>query len=65
MATQKKVISKAATGGVLLKKVFLNFRKFHRKTPLLEFVLKRKFQHRCFPVNFAKFSRTFVLKNVF
>ena len=26
----------ATTGGILYKKVFLKFRKFHRKTPVLE-----------------------------
>ena len=30
------VYTKAATGGVLLKKVFLKFRNIHKKTPALE-----------------------------
>ena len=29
----KIVLSEAATGGVLYKKVFLKFKKIHRKTP--------------------------------
>ena len=47
--------------------VLKNFRKFHRKTPVLEpqtcnFIQKR-FQHMCFPVKFAKFLRTSSLQN--
>ena len=43
------------------------FRNFHRKTPVLEFQrdsfkVKKRLQHRCFPVNIAKFLWTFVLK---
>ena len=53
-----------------VKKVFLTFRKFDRKTPVLESLLnkvagleacniiKKRLQHRYFPVKFAKFLRT-------
>ena len=53
-----------------VKKVFLEFRKIHRKTPVPESLfnkvaglrpatlLKKRLWHRCFPVNFAKFLRT-------
>ena len=55
----------AVTRGVLLKKVFLKIRKLHRKTPLVESfliklqvfslqVLKKRLQHKYFPVKFAK-----------
>ena len=58
------------------KKVFLKFRNFHRKTLVLESLfnkaaglkacnfIKKRLQHRCFPVNIAKFLRTFILKNI-
>ena len=52
----------AATGRVLQIKVFLEI---HRKTPVLEslflFFIKKRLQHRCFPVNFEKCLRTPVL----
>ena len=46
---------------------------FHRKTPLLKSLFNRAsrtatfkkcLQHRCFPVEFAKFLRTPILKNI-
>ena len=52
-----------------IKKVFLKFCKFHRKTPMFEFLfnkvaglrpckfIKKRVEHRCFPVKFAKFLR--------
>ena len=50
------------------------FRSIHRKTPVLEVLfscrprlgtlLKKRLQHRCFPVNFARFLGTPILKNV-
>ena len=55
------------------KGVLKNFRKTHRKTPVLasflnkvaglrpSTLLKKRPQHRCFPVNFAKFLRTNIL----
>ena len=57
-----------------VKKVFLKISQFHRKTPLLEnlfnkFVglqiynfIKKRLQHRCFPLKFARFLRTPILK---
>ena len=40
------------------------FCKIHRKTGLRPVtLLKRRLWHRCFPVNFAKFSRTPFLQN--
>ena len=59
-----------------LKKGVLKFRKFHRKTPVLESLfskvaglracnfIKKRLQQRCFPVKFAKFLRTTILKNI-
>ena len=52
------------------------FRNFHRKTPALESLFKscrilglqlywKRLQHRCFPVNIAKFLRTPILKNIY
>ena len=43
-----------------VKKVFLEIRKIHRKTPVPESatLLKKRLWRRCFPVNFAKFLRT-------
>ena len=50
--------------------------KNHRKTPVLESLfdkvarlkvckfIKTRFQHKCFPVNFAKFLRILILKNI-
>ena len=49
----------AATRGVLQKKMFLEFRKIHRKTPSL----KKRLWHRCFSMNFAEFPRTPFLQN--
>ena len=52
------------------------FRKFQRQTPSLESLLnkvpglkacnfiEKKLQHRCFPMKFAKFLRTTILKNI-
>ena len=40
------------------------FRKFHRKTPVLESVFNEKrLQHWCFPLKFAKILRTPILRN--
>ena len=48
-----------------VKMVFLKFRKFYRKTPVLESLfIKKRLQHRCFLVKFAKFLRTPILKNI-
>ena len=39
--------------------LFLN-----KNTGLQSWNFKKRFQHRCFPVNIVKFLRTFVLKNI-
>ena len=51
-------ITETATGGVVLKKVFLKI-EGHRPATLL----KKRLWHRCFPVNFAKLLRTPFLQN--
>ena len=55
--------------------MFLKFRKSHRKLPVLEFLfnkviclkdcifVKKRLQHLCFPLTFAKFLRTPFLQN--
>ena len=57
------------------KKCFQKFRRFHRKTPVLESLslfliklqacnfIKKRLQNRCFPVKSAKFLRTRLLLN--
>ena len=52
-----------------VKKVFLKILQLSTKTPVLKFLLialqafiKKRLQHRCFPVEFTKFSRTPNLK---
>ena len=44
-----------------VKKVYLKFREIHRKTPvpesLFKTLLKKRLWHRCFPMNFVKFSK--------
>ena len=59
-----------------VKKGVLKFRKFHRKTPVLDSLLnkvtdfqacnfiKMGLQHRCFPVKFAKVLRTSIVNNI-
>ena len=54
----------------------LELRKFHRKTPVLESLfnritglkgckfIKKRLQHRCFPVKFKTFLRAPILKNI-
>ena len=56
---------RSSRSDVFYKKVLLKFRKIHKKTPVPEslfywnFIEKESLLwHRCFPVNFAKFSRT-------
>ena len=58
------------------KRSFLKFRKFHWKISVLESIfnktaglkacnfIKKRLQHRCFPLKFAKFLRTPILKNI-
>ena len=60
---------------VFCKKSFIrNFRKFHKKTPMLESLfdkvaglqtfIKKRLQHSCFPSRFTKFLGTVILKNI-
>ena len=56
--------SEAATGGVLWEKLFLKkFRIFTGKLRACNFI-KKRIQHRCFPLIIAKFLRTPILKNI-
>ena len=67
----------AVIRNVLQNRCFLKFRQFHRKTPVLESrfnkvaglkacnFIKKRFQHSCFPVKFAKFIRTPFFKEHF
>ena len=48
---------KQSSGTVLQKRCSFKFRKIHKKTP------KKRFRHRCFLVNSAKFPITSFLKN--
>ena len=52
------------------------FRNIHRKTPVLDFLFnktaglacnfnKKRLQHRCFPVNYAKCLSTTILKDIY
>ena len=44
--------------------VLKNFAKFHRETPVLKSLFhKKRLQHWCFPVRFAKFLKTLSLQN--
>ena len=64
--------SEAATRDILWEKVFLEISQIHRKTPVPEplfnkvaglrpaTLLKKRLWPSCFPVNFAKFLRTFI-----
>ena len=53
------------------KRCSQKFRKFHKKTPVLESLfneacnfIKKRLQQRCFPVKFAEFLRTTIFKNI-
>ena len=48
--------SQAANGGVLYKNMFLKISQISQG--------KKRLQQRCFPVKFAKFLRTTILKNI-
>ena len=56
------LLIEAATRGVLYKKVFLEISQNSQKNTCARVspatLLKKRPQHRCFPVNFAKFLRT-------
>ena len=51
-----------------VKKVFLKMLHFSQEKPVFEFrfnnFIKKRLQHRLFPVNIAKFFRTPILKNI-
>ena len=71
----KSFIKKQPPVGFSKKGVLKKFHKTHLKTPMLESyfnrvsglrvvtLLKKRFQHRCFQVNFMKFLRTAFLQN--
>ena len=71
----KSFIKKQPPVGFSKKGVFKKFHKIHLKTPMLKSyfnrvsglravtLLKKRFQHRCFQVNFMKFLRTPFLQN--
>ena len=48
------VLPKAATGGVLYKNLFLSISQYSQSC----MPVKKRLQHRCFPVNIAKILRT-------
>ena len=66
----------AATGGVLRKEVLLKILQYLQENTCVGVFLKqvtglqvynfikKRLQHRCFPVNIAKFLRTPILKNI-
>ena len=65
--------AEAATGGVLLRKIFLKIsqisKAYELESPFNKVAglqacifIKKKLQHRCFPVKFAKVLRTPILK---
>ena len=55
----------AAISGVLWKKVFLEISQYSQEnaSAIVSFSIKKRLQHRCFPVNFAKFLRTSFLQS--
>ena len=62
--------TEAATRGVLCKKVFLEILQNSQENTCGKVaglksatLLKKRLWHRCFPVNFVKFLRTFFLQN--
>ena len=60
--------TRAATGGVLLKKVFLKISKNSQENTYAwglrpATLIKKRIWHRCIPVNFAKFLSTPFLQN--
>ena len=71
----KRCYSKILFADLLQNRFSKEFRKFHRKTPVLESLftnvtglqrcnfIKKRLQHRCFPVKFAKFLRTSFWQN--
>ena len=49
-----RILAEAGTGGAFSEKTFSKFYKIHRP-PACNFI-KKRFWHRCYPVNFAKLS---------
>ena len=60
----------AVTGGVYKKATLKTFRNIHKKTPCWSLFLiklpdfKKRLQCRCFPVNIAKFLKSFLRKHL-
>ena len=68
------LVSKKCIADALQNRCSKKFRKFHRETLVLESLfnkagllaynfIKKRLRRRCFPVKFAKFSRTYFLQN--
>ena len=56
--------TEAATRCVLWKKLFLKLPNIHWKPSVLESLIKRRVQHRCFLMNIAKFLKAPILTNI-
>ena len=71
----RKKLQKQSFAHILQKRCSSKFREFHRKIPVLKFLfnkvaglktcnfIKKRLQHRCFRVKFAKYLRTSFLRN--
>ena len=46
-----------------IKRAFLKISQMWQENTCVGLFIKKRLQHRCFPVNFAKFLRTLILKN--
>ena len=65
-AVSPKITQKQPFQDVLQNRCSIFFCKVHRKTPALESLeshIKKRLQHRCFPVNIVKFFRIAFLQN--
>ena len=73
--TQLLNLQKQPPGMFCKKRCSSKFCNIHRKTPVLESLfnkvegqacnfIEKRLQHRCFPVNIAKFLKTPILKNI-
>ena len=68
----ESLFTEVATRGVLQKKVFLKILQISQENTCVRVFLikcvknfvKKRLQHRCFPVKFAEFLRTLILKNM-
>ena len=60
--------AEAATADVLLKKLLLKISQYSQNAcvgvSFLSNFIKKRFHHRCFPVNIAKFLRISISKNI-